>query len=682
MTLIQQPDALSFSGNLKKFIFSTDVTTPFSLMMGETVILTTYYNPGVNGQIEIDLREIIEKQLSIILPTNGNAVTDQATGVADFTAHIGIEPYEFRVIKGGVYDLDVTAAQFTGAHFLTWQSQEKKILQVQPEWLTLYATAQRVVKCKAYYLDNGSVADETVTLATVPADHLQTLDVSWGAICDAITATEPIAWDIWFEDGSGNRLSYIQRLQLRNASDEENIFIWANTLGGVDSAAFTGFLEDDQKLEHKIAELYDESLDEYRIDKKSEIKQSTGFLTTRESVWLRDFIYSKRRYKVELDGSVRSIVLVDSKVVSSTTDDLHEYEFSYRYSSDSSLLNLERVITDLPAPEGLTDFFLTELLSGLPTADYDGNLIFAVQSPFAEGWMKLSLDQLFNSALPEFIDNTTIQFTNGKLRTNSGVIIDGLKPKHGFELAEDATLYFLDPAMMFYITAKEGEDNFRVWNMGKLLLKPSEAIAIENTNGTWYIYYKDVVQPDLTIVSTLMATLTSWDRNKDLPIAKVEWDGSTGILTDYRYYFREVNHTPLIRFEDKPHPAEDIYTNTSNFKNLLSTEETTDQKALDKLDYYLRVVKVPFTAAAEPAIENYQTDQVDPEDGSKIINYQHLIGPDPHLRLVVYENNDVNGNELPLYQSPTIYKSAGLITRIAWYLGETQFTGKILISRQ
>lgn len=586
MTIIQQPDSLSFSGNIKKLIFSATETTTFALKIGETDILANSYNPGVNGQVEIDLKEIIERQLSIILPTNGDAVTDQVAGVADFTATIGtigIVSFEFRVVKGGVFDLDVTAAQFADSHFLTWQSQEKRILQVQPEWLTVYATTtERVVKCKAYYLDNDSIADETVTLATVPAYHLQTLDVSWGAICDAITATEPIAWDIWFEDQSG-RISYIQRYQLRNAGSEENVFVWMNTLGGVDSASFTGYAEDDQKLEHQIAELYSEDLDEYRIDKKTEIKQSTGFINARDGIWLRDFFYSQRRYKIELDGSVRSIVLVDSKVVNSTADDLKEYEFTFRYASDNSLLNLDRVVTDLPAPEGLTDFFLTELLSGLPTADYDGNLIFAVQSPFAEGWMKLSLDQLFNQALPEFIDNTTIRFINGKLTTDVGAVIMGLKPKHGFESAATSILAFNNSTREFSITAHDVTE-IPVWNMGELLSKETESIAITNTAGWWYIYYKDDA---ILEANVLKATRTDWDRSLDIPVARVYWDGATGTLVDNRYKYIEVNHELLVKDLQMPHAADDISTVYAGFEGILDSTDTDVLKALLKLSKHL-----------------------------------------------------------------------------------------------
>jgi hypothetical protein len=679
MTIIQQPDALSFSGNLKKFIFSTDVTTLFSLMMGETIIVNGYYNPSIDGKVEIDLKEIIERQLSIILPTDGDAVTDQTTGVADFTVHIDLATFEFRVIKGGVYDLDVTAGQFADNHFLTWQSQEKKILVSQPEWLTLYANAQRIVKCKAYYLSGGSVCNETATLATVPADHLQTIDVSYQAICDAIIATEPIVWDVWFEDGSGNRLSYIQRLQLRYGADQENVFLWANTLGGIDSASFTGYLEDDQKLSHLVAELYIETLDEYKIDKKTEIKQSTGFLTPRESVWLRDFFLSKRRYKIELDGSIKSIVLVDSKVVSSTEDDLHNYEFTFRYTSDSNLLNLDRVVTDMPAPEGLTDFFLTELLSGLPMADFNGNLNFAVQSPFAVGWMKLSLNQLFTYALPEFVDNLTINFTNGKLTTSvgagagAGTVTLGLKPKHGFESSLTSLLTFDNSSRIFSITAQD-LDLIPVWNMGLQLLKATQSIAITNTPGWWYIYYKyDILLEE----NILVASQSVWGRAVDIPIAEIFWNGSEGVMNDYRYVYTEVNHSPLVRFEDKPHPAEDIYTSTTNFKNCLSPEETTVQKALEKLDFHLKIGKVPFTALEVPIIINYQTDQTDPEDPTKIINYAENFGENPNVRCIKVESETV---EYQVQVMPQFTRVDGLLDTVWFYPGEA-ITGRLIISR-
>ena len=502
MTIVQQPDSLSFSQNLKKFSISSAVGITFTLKIGEVVILANAYQPGVGGVIEIDLREIVEKQLSIILPANNDAVTDQVTGVADFTATIDTTEVEFRVIKGGVADLVESASDFVDDHFLSWQSQEKKILQVQPEWLTMYATAERVVKCKAYYLDNDTIADETVTLATVPAEHLQTIDVSWAAICDAITATEPIAWDVWFE-ASSVRASYVQRYQLRNAGAEENVYIWMNTLGGIDSASFTGYAEDDQKLEHQIAELYTEDLDEYQIDKKTEIKQSTGFLTAREGIWLRDFFYSRKRYKIELDGSIRGIVLVESQVVNSTEDDLKQYEFTFRYSSDTSLLNLDRVVTDLPAPEGLTDFFLFELLSGLPVATYDGNLELAVQSPYAAGWMKLSFHELWSAALPGLVDGTSIVFVNGKLKVVRG--------ETGWI---DSSLI----AVSYNYTTRKitltGSTEYFWRGERKVLVSPWVSDAHDDEVGTWHLYSADGTNFEWSLEDPAIADLMVVDLHR------------------------------------------------------------------------------------------------------------------------------------------------------------------------
>ncbi|HEY5509397.1 MAG TPA: hypothetical protein VIK10_00045, partial [Prolixibacteraceae bacterium] len=342
------------------------------------------------------------------------------------------------------------------------------------------------------------------------------------------------------------------------------------------------------------------------------------------------------------------------------------------------LLNLDRVVTDMPAPEGLTDFFLTELLSGLPMADFNGNLNFAVQSPFALGWMKLSLNQLFTYALPEFVDNLAICFINGKLTTSVGVgagaVTLGLKPKHGFESSLTSLLTFDNSSRIFSITAYD-LDLIPVWNMGLQLLKATQSIAITNTPGWWYIYYKyDILLEE----NILVASQSVWDRAVDIPIAKIFWNGSEGVMKDYRYVYMEVNHSPLVRFEDKPHPAEDIYTSTTNFKNLLSPEETTVQKALEKLDFYLKVGKVPFTASESPEIINYQTTQADPEDTSKTINYTETYTDDPNVRCIVEIDPETS---YQLQQMPQFTKTDGKLTRVWFDMGGFPSSGYLIISR-
>jgi len=412
--IVQQPDSLSFAGNLKKFVVTSAVAVALQLNKGAEQILNEIYQPSAGNIVEIDLRTVIDKVLSVTLPGT-NLITEQSSGFADFTATIDGTAVAFRVIKGGVLELGELASTFADDHFLTWQIQNKTILQHQPEWLTIYANAGRNLKAKAYYQDNTNAS---MLLTALAAGKLLAVDVSWASINALFVKKNPIAWDVWFEDLAGTRLSYVQRYCLRNSIEEEKIFIWANTMGGIDSISLTGSAEDDKKLEHLIAEMGDESLQEYQTDKKREIKQSTGFLTVEESRWIEDFFYSGRRYLVGEDGAVRSIVLASSKIVGSTADDLFDYEFNYRLASESQLLNLERSFESLPALEVPVDFFLTELLSGLPVAQYADSLLMAVQSPFAQAWQKLSMAQLWGSALPGLVDGTTISVVNGKLQVN------------------------------------------------------------------------------------------------------------------------------------------------------------------------------------------------------------------------------------------------------------------------
>ena len=410
--IIQQPDTLSFSGNLKPFLITSSVEVLFQLYQGTVLVLSEKYQPLANNLLTIDLKAIIDKLLSITLP--GSAlITDQTTGYDDFTANIdSLTSIFFRVIKGGVFEIDELASVFVDNHFLTWQIQDKRILQHQPEWLTVYTNGIRNFKATAYYLDG---TDATILLTTLEAEKLLAVDVSWASINALFIKKNPIAWDVWFEDIAGTRLSYIQRYCLHNPDQEERIFIWANTLGGIDTITFTGSAEDDRKLEHQIAEYTDESLSQYQIDKKREIKQSTGYLTIEEKRWVEDFFYSQRRFYIDVDGVIRAIVIASSKLVDSTADDLFDYEFSYRLTSDSQLLNLDRVYSPLPVVEVPADFFLTELLAGLPVALYLDNLLMAVQSPFAQVWQKLSLSQLFFGALSSMVDGHTIKLLDGKL---------------------------------------------------------------------------------------------------------------------------------------------------------------------------------------------------------------------------------------------------------------------------
>lgn len=415
-TIVQQPDSISFSGNLQDFIATSDEAVVFTLSKDATVILEENYQPDADGSVTIGIKAIVERLLSITIPLTSDAVTVQTLGVGNFTATIDSTDVAFTVIKGGVAELAGGAEAWLSEHFLTWQPQEKLITQIQPEWLGIFPVSGGNLMVAVY--DNTiSGAYPASSYAALSAGELVSVNVSWGNINSWADLANPVlAWDVWFEVG-GSRVTPIQRYQLRNATDEEYGFVWVNTLGGIDSISCTGAQEEDQKLTHQnaVAAYDEETISEYDILKEREIRQSTGFLTEAESLWLKDFFYSRNKQMVRPDGSLRRISVVSSKVVSVSAEDEQDFEFTFRMSSDSQMLNLDRTWEDLPAPAGLDAFFLTNLLSALTEASYAANLILACQSPYAVGWQKISLAQLFGGALPTLIDNITIRLIGGKL---------------------------------------------------------------------------------------------------------------------------------------------------------------------------------------------------------------------------------------------------------------------------
>lgn len=427
-TIISYPDALSFSQNIRTFSITSSAQVIFELYRDEVLILSEKYQPTIDNEVSVSVKSVIEGLLDVSIPSGGTVLNEQLTGFGNFRAVIDGTEILFRVVKGGVSELQELPAVWLAAHFLTWQPVDKAVLQTQPEWLGLYTVSAGSVRLKAYYADETSYEG---TFAETEAAILYTIRTNWGAVSAWLTAEghsgEAVAWDVWYEvvqNAVSVRVTPVQRYRLRYCEDQEHVYVWVNTLGGIDSVSFSGALEQDYKLVHKTALHEGDNISEYDVEKPREFRQSTGYLDRYEAEWIADFFYSRKKYSVRFDGAFKRIAVTSSKIADTSQQDEVEYEFTYRLGEDLQLLNLERVNVNLPAPEGLVGFFLTELLSGLTTALYSDNLYLAVQSPFSRLWQVLTLAQLWGGALPGLVDGTTIMVVNGKLRALGAAATD------------------------------------------------------------------------------------------------------------------------------------------------------------------------------------------------------------------------------------------------------------------
>lgn len=394
MTIVNKPSALSLSGNLTKFLISSVTSFTFILKKGTETLLEQIYDPGSAGQVEIDVREIVEANLSYTLQ-EAAAIYEQATIADTFTAEIGAETVTFIAIRAGVDRLADSANNFLTANFLTWQPQVKKISYYSPEFLTYYAVVTSIVKLEAHYSDNTI---ETITLGNLTSGKAYTIPAQYALINSLLTKKLPGYYDIYITDVDDNRLTYIQRFLASNKlSEDEQWFMFENSLGGMDAIRAYGQNDFSAEHTHNIAEI-DEISSEYRVDTERKFKKNTGYLDIYERVWLLDFFPSRSKY-IYAASAIRPIVVVEDDASYNSKELPSNYNFTYQYADSKPFLNLTRN-NSLPADVALEvpdiggSFILPPRLADFPHITLTGGALTLIQDPYSESWGVMTLDGL------------------------------------------------------------------------------------------------------------------------------------------------------------------------------------------------------------------------------------------------------------------------------------------------
>lgn len=381
---IQKPDTISISGNLKTFKLQNSEAVDFKLSLSGTVILEETYYPGNGNLIEIDISDVITSYLKASIKNGNTFIQDELARV--FTAEYGGTAYAFTCVRCGVEALAQTPESFLTDNFLTWQPQTKPVTYYSPEYLTFFATQSCVAKLKAYF-EGGSTT--TLTLLSGSTGTAYTLNVQYAVVSGLLSGKYPMYYDVWIENTSGTRLSYVQRyIASEKMGDDESWFLFANSLGGIDTVRAYGSDKYSPEYTHNIASIGDRS-EEYRVDTNRLHTRNTGHLSRQEAQWLQDFFPSYSKFHHTATG-IRAIVMTNQSAETDSNNLPGSYTFTYRYAESKPFLNLPRV-DDLPAnleikvPTGDL-FFLPPRLAEFPKADLDPDTLFPVQDPHSEVW--------------------------------------------------------------------------------------------------------------------------------------------------------------------------------------------------------------------------------------------------------------------------------------------------------
>ena len=399
-TIIQKPDTLSLSRNLKELIISTSSEISLQLLKGDSMLLEETYLPDVNNRVHVDLADIVTYTLSLTMPSGDAVSTSQSSVYSDFTVKVdGTSVAEFTAVRSGVERFSDTAANFLTANWLTWQPQVKEVLHDQPEWLTYYPASGSCACYARFYYTDGTSGEKKVCDVSQCVSINTRFSKLWAL--DESGKERYGVIDVYIKDAQGLRLTYVQRYVLCSQGALDEVYLCENSLGGLDTFRFSG----DRKLVPEIGYtslLLDNSYTAADPDLSRKWSQNTGMLTGRECEWCWELFRSSAAYHL-YRGTILPIVLDASSVEKSAMSVLAAYSFDYRYASDLGLLNVVRSenlpeVVEVSGPDAEV-FFLTPRLNEFPSAVLSDDLIIPVQAPYEESWYTLSVGGLKSALL-------------------------------------------------------------------------------------------------------------------------------------------------------------------------------------------------------------------------------------------------------------------------------------------
>ena len=407
------PDALSLVGSMNAFeIYNdskTDVVFALRYQGAEQNIVQHTYTPNDEHRITVDVKDIILPLLAFELKDDSTPYIQENIMKA-FSVEIyevgdagNKKEFSFSVIRSGVDKLADSAENFLKNNFLTWQPQVKAVTYYSPEFLTYYAAEACAVKCKAYLWNGTGYTESEVTLAHLTEGCVYTIPVQYAIIAKALEHKTPSYYDVWVEKEGGDRLTYVQRYYASDMkSEEEEWFLFENSLGGIDCFRAYGNSENTAEHTHNVAEIEDDS-EEYRVDTARKFKKNTGYLDGKERLWLLDFFPSLGKY-VYHRNSWRKITVTESDVNYEAKELPSNYTFTYKYSDARPYLNLSRVSgeslkqMDIHLPD-IGNFTIAPRLVEFPRQQLGGGVLFPVQDPHSEEWGTTTADAIFSAFL-------------------------------------------------------------------------------------------------------------------------------------------------------------------------------------------------------------------------------------------------------------------------------------------
>lgn len=409
LTIIQQPQSLTFVGNIPDLIAQTDgLGMTVNVSKGATLILSEHYTADEGGKARVSLKDFLDDQLQLELPAPDTDLFEQTKSWASFSLEIisgeSTETVEFVAIKGGSSTTNLDCPAYLLEAWLTWQPQIKKVKDIQPEWLSYFTQHAAVVKVRGYF-SGGTY--ETVDLHDLEADKHYTINMTFSDLRTEFVE-QPIYIDVWVENAPGGDpvfSTYRQRYMLTTEFFEfDDFFLFKNSVAGLDLIRFTGVKDTTNPIEVDSALYYDEYQRDYQVTPSLAFEKNTGFFRSRaELLWSLDFFQAKEKYFL-IEDEFTEIRLINPEFTA-PENTLASMDFKFSYTRQTVYLSLFKKKSPLIDPviigPGDDDYYLPPDIGEFPQQSDPSGLLFPVQKPGTPGWFFITWENM----LAEIYDN-------------------------------------------------------------------------------------------------------------------------------------------------------------------------------------------------------------------------------------------------------------------------------------
>lgn len=260
---------------------------------------------------------------------------------------------------------------FTEKRFLSWQPIVKETFIDAPEklfWFHFYENVdQAKIRVKRVLQDGTSTTIDFTSVFATGAFQVLEIETSAAILAPGISNLAEL--HVWLAKGDNSPISATQVYIYMPRPSEVHYYLFQNSFGAYDTAAFTGDLIEEDEYIREIEETYKPSnytqiqrrFKNLKVDQRERFTVYSGYFTDKERLlWLDDLFTSHSVFEV-IGNVLHEVSIENAKVFKSrTTEFVRSLSFSYfRHSPENiyrvappSIISTEPIVDDeLPIPQ-------------------------------------------------------------------------------------------------------------------------------------------------------------------------------------------------------------------------------------------------------------------------------------------------------------------------------------------